>query len=155
MQSAAAPPPQTHNGPRAGPSKHRALLAIRSLDGCGLISHTQSLKTLCHVIQLLLLYSWASTNLGYDLFNIRLESSPISREDLSKQRKISDILIAAFTITGLLVCTGAYNMFCKKRHAQRYWKHASCMAIGTICCVRVIYFYFFFKFLGMIVVILT
>ena len=41
-------------------------------------------------------------------------------------------------------------MFCKKRHKQRLWAHATYMSVATITIIRVIWFYFFFLFMDVI-----
>lgn len=86
---------------------------------------------------------------GFELFNIRLESSPVDEAYLIKLRVIADVLIATFAIVGLLCCTGAYTLFFKRKGKQ-LWHHATTMAITTIVFIRFIWLYFSIKFFNLI-----
>ena len=89
-------------------------------------------------------------NYGYDLFSMKLESSPIEIAEMIFYRTISDCLIAFFSIVGFLCCTGGYALYSRKTRKGDYWSHSTGLAITTIVIIRFIWVYFSYKFNTMI-----
>jgi len=92
--------------------------------------------------------SGQSREYGYQLFNTRLESSPVSRHTMDQYKIAADIAVTVLAVVGLVLCTGTTTLYTKRY--KKLWNHSVPVAVTTIILIRCVWVYFSVTFLSFI-----